>query len=77
MKNKLTKLEKYVYNHAAKLTKLEKYVYNHAAKLTKLEKYVYNHAAIESFHQIASDLNRTVQSVSAAFNRACIKTANA
>jgi hypothetical protein len=42
-------------------------------KLTKLESYVYNHAATESFHQIASDLNRTVQSISAAFSRAAIK----
>lgn len=45
-------------------------------KLTKLESYVLNHfGAGESFEEIASDLNRSVQSVSAAFNRACRKTA--
>lgn len=45
-------------------------------KLTKLEKYVANaFARGESLEQIASDLNRTVQSVSAAFNRACRKGA--
>jgi DNA-binding NarL/FixJ family response regulator len=45
-------------------------------KLTKLEAYVYNHfGAGESLHEIASDLNRSVQSVSAAFARAARKMA--
>jgi DNA-binding CsgD family transcriptional regulator len=45
-------------------------------KLTKLESYVYRHfGAGESLEEIAADLNRTVQSVSAAFNRACRKSA--
>jgi hypothetical protein len=46
-------------------------------KLTKLEKYVYNHFATESLEQIASDLNRTVQAVSAAFSRAARKLVEA
>jgi len=45
-------------------------------KLTKLESYVYNHFnADESMEQIASDLNRPVRAISAAFNRACRKLA--
>ena len=45
-------------------------------KLTKLEKYVYGHSATESFEQMATDLNRSVQAISAAFNRAVIKSTN-
>lgn len=45
-------------------------------KLTKLESYVANHfAAGESLEQIATDLNRSVQSIGAALARACRKAA--
>jgi len=43
--------------------------------LTDLEKYVLTHADTEELDQIASDLIRPLSVISAAFNRACRKTA--
>ena len=45
-------------------------------ELTTFEKYVYNHSAEgESFEKIARDLNRSIQSVEAAYSRADNKIA--
>lgn len=44
-------------------------------KLTKLEQFVYTNASVYSFDEMATQLNRTRQAISAAFNRAATKLA--
>ena len=44
-------------------------------KLTKLEKFVYNNVGRYDFDELATQLNRTRQAITAAFNRALVKMA--